>query len=54
MWAEFDRYADEHPELESHEAFAQWLACETGEAVVGREVDGNGIVVAIPDRGTRP
>lgn len=46
---DFDRYVDVHPELERHEAFAQWLATETGETVVGREVDGDGIVVATPD-----
>lgn len=48
-WQEFDDYADGHPELEVSEAFARWLASKTGEPVVGRELDGDGLVVAIPE-----
>lgn len=50
---EFDAFADEHPELETHEAFAQWLAGETRDAVIGREVDGDGLVVALPEEEPR-
>lgn len=49
MFAEFDKYCDEHPELEPPEAFAQWLCNESGNTVIGRKINDHDIIVAIPD-----
>jgi hypothetical protein len=47
-FAEFDAYCEEHPDLEPHEAFASWLAETSGETIIGRETNGDGLVVGIP------
>lgn len=37
------------PDDDLPQVFAEWLANHTGETVVARQVDGDGIVIAIPD-----
>lgn len=39
------------PGAPTHDAelLAQWFANHTGSTILGREVDGDGIIVAIPD-----
>jgi hypothetical protein len=47
----FDRYCQEHnvtPE-DAPEAFAQWLADASGQAIIGGPVDEAPTVVALPD-----
>lgn len=47
---DFDAWADEHcPDAAPSEAFAQWLANVTGRTVIGRDLDGDGIVISMPE-----
>jgi len=50
-YADFDAYCDEHdvPMEQTHIAFCQWLADRTRAPVIGREVNGDGITVALPE-----
>jgi hypothetical protein len=51
-YAEFDDYCEEHnvPMDQTSVAFGQWLADKTKAPVIGREVDGDGLTIALPDR----
>lgn len=52
-FAEFDAYCAAHPDVEPPVLFAQWLADASGDPVVGRELDGDDVVVALPADGKR-
>lgn len=46
---EFDQMCDENPDIEPSQLFAEWLSGKTGEVVIGREVDGDNLVISIPE-----
>lgn len=47
--ADFDAWLQEHPSDDVPGAFADWLAQQTGDTVIGLQVDGPGAVIATPD-----
>lgn len=49
-YADFDAWADENcPDAPPSDAFAQWLANRTGKTTIGRETNGDGLVIALPE-----
>ncbi len=47
----FDEFfeREEYDDGQEPEAFADWLVSQTGNVVIGRQMDGDGLVVAIPE-----
>jgi hypothetical protein len=50
-WDEFDRWCDARniPVEETAQAFAQWMAELSGGTIIGRQVNGDDLVIATPD-----
>ena len=50
-WGDFDRYCEEHnvSTEDTPAAFAQWLTTLTSQPVIGRELHGDDLVIALPD-----